>query len=227
MKKTNRVAQLRERLGLSQSEFGKLYGDVGKAAVSQMETRISMNKETADKLHKAFGANIDWLLYGEGTMFPGDSPAFYPMGLPTEIEQPAKVKYYPDLVATASFVQSGQYPQAPYQSIPVLFQPSEKEQKEGFAVSVSGNSMAPQIKSGSKIFAMPCEKGTWHSLSEGIYIISYDDVITIKRIAQNRLSTAGYLTLSADNPAFGSMEVLADSIHSIWKVTRLIDQSVD
>ncbi len=66
----DRVKELRKSLGLSQTAFGARIG-ITKASVSQIENGVnSASTSTLKCIVKEFGVSENWLLTGNGSMYP-------------------------------------------------------------------------------------------------------------------------------------------------------------
>ncbi len=65
-----RIRQIREALGLSQSEFAERLG-IHKQMVSDVERgkQKRFNTQIEKSLADIFGVNLSWLLHGQGEMF--------------------------------------------------------------------------------------------------------------------------------------------------------------
>ena len=71
---------------------------------------------------------------------------------------------------------------------------------------VRGDSMEPTIPDGAKILARKIEEGLWESAS-GVVSIVYGKTLSVKRILKNSLFLDNVLTLKADNPKHGQLDV--------------------
>ena len=85
--------------------------------------------------------------------------------------------------------------------------------------------MTPTIPNGSKILARKIEECKWEVLS-GVVVIVYGKALTVKRILKNALYCDNKLTLKADNPLYGQMDVERSEIRGIWQALRIVSQKI-
>ena len=97
--------------------------------------------------------------------------------------------------------------------------------QKGSQVTVSGDSMEPTIPDGAKILARKIEEGLWESAS-GVVSIVYGKTLSVKRILKNSLFLDNVLTLKADNPKHGQLDVERREIRGMWQALRIISQKI-
>ncbi len=91
-----RIRQIREALGLSQSEFAERLG-IHKQMVSDVERgkQKRFNSQIEKSLADIFGVNLSWLLNGSGEMFVQENERFSSQSFEDEdIEQEMILKYF-------------------------------------------------------------------------------------------------------------------------------------
>lgn len=94
------------------------------------------------------------------------------------------------------------------------------------ALEVAGDSMADQLKEGTRVLVSPVNQAAWPYLNSGVFVVLFGSMLVIKRIKDNTLSRDGLLTLHSDNPMSGSLVVPAQDIRRVWQVDRVLDGKV-
>lgn len=90
---------------------------------------------------------------------------------------------------------------------------------------IEGDSMYPTIHSGSKILCEKINDNNWE-YAKGVIVIVYGKTLTIKRILKNDLYISNTLTLKADNPTYGEIDIERCEIRGIWQATRVISMKI-
>ena len=130
--------------------------------------------------------------------------------------------------ATASFIESYLNNQGtePAETFPVM-EYLARRHPDGLVIEISGDSMAGQLRHGSKVFAIPVPQPDWQYQSSGVYAVMYRDYFVVKRVKDNQLMQHNLLELHSDNPRSGSMPVPAHEIRAMWKVINVVDAVVE
>lgn len=68
-------------------------------------------------------------------------------------------------------------------------------------------------------------EGLWESAS-GVVSIVYGKTLSVKRILKNSLFLDNVLTLKADNPKHGQLDVERREIRGMWQALRIISQKI-
>ena len=135
-----------------------------------------------------------------------------------------KVKYVP-MDAAASFVESLYNTAYEIDSYGVMPEEGEVLDDSYMVFQVRGDSMEPTIPDGAKILARKIEEGLWESAS-GVVSIVYGKTLSVKRILKNSLFLDNVLTLKADNPKHGQLDVERREIRGMWQALRIISQKI-
>jgi transcriptional regulator with XRE-family HTH domain len=84
---SNRLAALRERLGLDQVAFAKALGIEKQTYNAYERGKRPLTIETAKKIRRRYGISVDWLLFGD----IGQPNHEFILGIPTgEVSSPAQ-----------------------------------------------------------------------------------------------------------------------------------------
>ena len=90
---------------------------------------------------------------------------------------------------------------------------------------VRGNSMEPTIPDHAKILTKKIDEGMWENAS-GVIVIVYGKTLSVKRILKNSLFGSNTLTIKADNPIHGQVDIARSEIRGIWQAIRIISQKI-
>lgn len=135
-----------------------------------------------------------------------------------------KVKYIP-VDAAASFVESlyNTYYEMDYYGV----MPEEDEILDDTYIvfQVKGDSMEPTIPNGAKILARKIDEGCWENAS-GVVAIVYGKMFCIKRVLKNSLYLDNIITLKADNPLHGQLDIERREIRGMWQALRIVSQKI-
>ena len=116
-----------------------------------------------------------------------------------------KVQYVP-IDAMASFVESLYDTAYEIDSYGVMPEEGEVLDSSYMVFQVRGDSMEPTIPDGAKILVRRIDEGLWDSVS-GVVVIVYGKTLSVKRVLKNSLFLDNILTLKADNPKHGQLDI--------------------
>lgn len=232
-----RLKYLRETLGLSQVEFAERV-EMEQSYLSKLEKgHKGLGKRLLKIMSSTFGFNENWLLTGEGEMFPEkkdrsdvqengvayQSPLLRgPRGVTSYIpEHLIKVPLI-GVNARAGFVENLDNYEEYVSDYEYVVPEYGVKYDNAIAISVDGDSMEPGMQRGDRVLAFFQEISEWEYLNPGIYAVVYRNSFVIKRIMKNTLQATGQLELISDNAIHGPITVKMEDIKAIWKVTELI-----
>lgn len=220
-------------LKLSVSGFESIVG-LSNGFVSK--TNDNIRRRTLDAIASAFPQlNIEWLRTGEGEMLLPQEPsqessakAIGHVYSASEKDDDVIMVNFIPVSARASFIDNlyipGDYDDDKY---PIVPRTGEKEAIDDLVVfEVDGSSMEPTLRKGAIILTKQIPETLWHT-AEGVVVVVYSEFVVVKRVAKNELLTGNKLTLSSDNPAFGSMTLQLSDIRAIYKAKRKISEDID
>ena len=87
---------------------------------------------------------------------------------------------------------------------------------------VAGDSMEPYINSGDEVIALEVPEGKWDMAQNGIFVVSYGDVVTIKKVIGNDLMNHGTLTLRPWRDELAPYIIKRREIQSIFRVEEIM-----
>ncbi|MES2388420.1 MAG: S24 family peptidase [Bacteroidota bacterium] len=186
----------------------------------------SAGEELIAILSTKYGVDANFIFTGIGSplrsQVPGsDSEAHNLSSVPFD-----KLPFIP-VRAAATFIETFD----DLKNEPLSFFPVTRElaraYPKGLIIEISGDSMADQLKHGSKVIAIPVLRGDWQYQSSGVYAVMYREYFVVKRIKDNQLMRQNLLELHSDNPRSGSMPVPGDELRAIWKVVKLVESNVE
>lgn len=163
----------------------------------------------------------EWLLTGKGDMLKKNEAK--PV-TPYVSESLVYLDYVPVSIM-ASFIESlydTVYVSDKYGVIP---EDGETLDCDNIVFQVQGNSMMPTIPDGAKILARRISEGKWENAS-GVVVVVYGKTLTVKRILKNSLFTENRLTLKADNPTYGQVDISRSEIRGMWQAVRIVSQKI-
>ena len=169
----------------------------------------------------------NWLLTGEGSMLKETAQADNNASFVAPYIKDELI-YLPlfSVPALASFMDNTSQATGTIETYPVYFAKGEAYTKDKhIVIEVKGESMYPTINNKAMILCEKIEPEQWDNVqSEQIIAIVYDNSFTIKRVLRNNLATTNTLTLSADNPKYGTLEVARCDIKGIYKAIKKVSE---
>ncbi|WP_270833299.1 S24 family peptidase [Bacteroides cellulosilyticus] len=167
--------------------------------------------------------NPAWLLTGEGEISDNRNEAKYVA--PYIGENLIKVPYVSN-DASASFIESLYDMEYDIDTYGVMPENGENLNDGTYMVfQVRGNSMEPTIPDHAKILTKKIDEGMWENAS-GVIVIVYGKTLSVKRILKNSLFGSNTLTIKADNPIHGQVDIARSEIRGIWQAIRIISQKI-
>jgi len=207
---STRFRQIREFLGLKQTEFAQKLG-IPRTSSINYEKGTSIPSEVLNSLADKFNVNIEWFLTGEGDMFRSQKPekteysgqislttGRMPVYSQADLENNEKAFVIPLLNQKLSAGNGQELPQNDEATalIPV---PSHlaKFGKNIAALTVEGDSMYPTLERGDVVV---CDSCGWSG--EGIYALRMGGDGFVKRLTK----APGKLVIISDNPKYPPRE---------------------
>ena len=209
-----RITQLRDLLGLSQSDFSDRIG-ITQGALSQLEaSKSKLSMTTINSIHQAFSVNCNWLVAGEGKTFlvdtQGDISPLQGSSCPDPLIPMVNVDAHagyisqcndPDYIKTLGVYRIPGFEDGDYR----LFE-------------TDGDSMEPSLYSGEVVIAERLEPGK--AFDDGsLAVIVAEDGVLAKRIY---LSTQDKLIVKSDNTAYKPYTLNKKDIGEIWLIRSKI-----
>lgn len=165
----------------------------------------------------------NWIVNGEGSMFKEQSNA-KPIGayLNEKLTEVPMV----DADAAATFIENMHDQHYTMDKYGVMQEDGEDLSSGNYAVfRVVGESMTPTIPDKAKVLARRIPEEKWEEVS-GVVFVIYGKMFTIKRVLKNSLCINNIITLKADNPLYGQMDVARAEIRGIWQAVRIVSQKI-
>ena len=140
-------------------------------------------------------------------------------------EELVNIPYVP-INAKASFVESLYDTAYETETYGVMTEEGEKLNESEYKVfQIDGDSMTPNIPDRSKVLAKLIPEERWENAS-GVVFVVYGKTLTIKRILKNSLFDKNILTLKADNPIYGQVDIENNEIRGMWQAIRIVSQRI-
>lgn len=106
-------------------------------------------------------------------------------------------------------------------------EPGEHVTADAYVVfQVNGDGMSPVICDGSKVLARKIREDEWAEMG-GVVFVLYGNRLTVRRVLKNSLFENGAITLKADNPVYGQIDVGRNEIRGVWKAERIVSQKIN
>ena len=193
-----------ENKGITQSEIAEKLG-VSKAYVNALFTgKRAFGKKQAEAWVNLFGLSASWLLTGEGDMLTGDQ---------TTESSTDDIHLIPLLPVSA---QGGSF-----NDFVVSIKESSCEKiispikGADYAMSVSGESMAPEYPSGSQILIKRIDEKAFIDWGR-VYVLDTCNGTVIKRLFPSE--TADKVLCKSINPEFPPFEVSLSDVYAVYRV---------
>ena len=164
-----------------------------------------------------------WIVNGEGSMFKEQNSA-KPIG--TYVSEKLTEVPMIDADAAATFIENMHNQHYTMDKYGVMQEDGEDLNNGNYAVfRVIGESMTPTIPDKAKVLARRIPEEKWEEVS-GVVFVIYGKMFTIKRVLKNSLYINNSLTLKADNPLYGQMDIERAEIRGIWQAVRIVSQKI-
>ena len=221
----NRIKEVRERFCKgSNTEFARKLGRRTNTTSNWISEGYNVGRGVASEISDVFGVDLDWLLTGVGDMMKSTAQ---PMGIAVKAfsESSVMVDYIP-VHASASFVESiCDEKECNFGTIPVIPINGEKLDSHYKVFEVSGDSMMPTINDGALILTKEINEAQW-AYAEGVVVVVFNEMVVIKRMAENHIYDNNMVVLSSDNEKYGTMKIELSDIRAIYKAKRKISENI-
>ena len=133
---------------------------------------------------------------------------------------------YVSIDAKASFVESLYNNTYEEETYGIMAEGGEELNDTEYKVfQIDGDSMTPSIPDKSKVLARIIPDTKWEEAS-GVVLVVYGKTLTIKRVLKNCLFDKNFITLKADNPIHGQVDVERNEIRGMWQAIRIVSQRI-
>ena len=208
-----RLRSARESKSLDQATLSEKVG-----VVTRTLQRWEKGEQVPDglaitRIAKATQVHPNWLLTGEGEMFPSPSRPDNVLSLSNAPRRKSKLMELP----LVSAVPAGK--------VATMFHPDyvdnyvtvdDVKDPQAFALKVKGNSMAPRIEDGDVVVVSP----QLEPHNGDICVIRVDGEDTLKKVKFE----GTYIHLVPLNPEFEPVTVKRKDVNFVWKVVKLIKE---
>ena len=187
---------------ISKSDFGRTIG-VSSAYVSSI--RKSIDDEKVLRISEKYSdLNIDWLLYGKGSMLKSDTPVkSFTSGVPY---------YNVDFLGGFDLLPDDQTTRPEY-----LIDFKAYDRATCWC-NISGHSMEPEISSGDIIALREVPDPTFLPFGEVYAIVTTTGMRTVKRIGPGKDAETYALIPANKSPEFGVQEIPKSMVAKVFEV---------
>lgn len=220
-----RFFRITDSLGLTNKKMVEMAEGISKQSISNAKGgRNTVPIKLMQALSKQYNVDINYIITGEGEPFIKANVSNVEAVGAYISDNLVRVPYVP-VSATASFIDSlydVNYEMDTYSLVP---EKDELLDEKYMVFQVNGDSMEPTIPDGSKILAHKIDESQWEN-ADGVVVVVYGKVLTVKRIKKNALYLDNLLVLKADNHKHGEMDVERREIRGMWKVKRIVSLNI-
>ena len=220
-----RFFRITDSLGLTNKKMVEMAEGISKQSISNAKGgRNTVPIKLMQALSKQYNVDINYIITGEGEPFIKANVSNVEAVGAYISDNLVRVPYVP-VSATASFIDSlydVNYEMDTYSLVP---EKDELLDDKYMVFQVNGDSMEPTIPDGSKILAHKIDESQWEN-ADGVVVVVYGKVLTVKRIKKNALYLDNLLVLKADNHKHGEMDVERREIRGMWKVKRIVSLNI-
>ena len=205
----NRLIQFIEYKGFTIQSFEGRVG-LSNGAVSKMGD--GTRRSTLDKISTAFPElNTAWLLTGEGEMLNKSNENKEKTEAPAA---PSYTTYLLPMSAMGGSLTGFAAPGAELKDCELVVSPIEDVD---FAITISGESMAPEFPSGSRILIKKVDPGLFIEWGKA-YVLDTPNGVIIKEVL--RCAREGYVTCHSINPdpKFADFDVPLSEVYGMYRV---------
>lgn len=205
----NRLIQFIEYKGFTIRSFEGRVG-LSNGAVSKMGD--GTRRSTLDKISTAFPElNTAWLLTGEGEMLNKSNENKEKAEAPAA---PSYTTYLLPMSAMGGSLTGFAAPGAELKDCELVVSPIEDVD---FAITISGESMAPEFPSGSRILIKKVDPGLFIEWGKA-YVLDTPNGVIIKEVL--RCAREGYVTCHSINPdpKFADFDVPLSEVYGMYRV---------
>ncbi|MBW4753781.1 helix-turn-helix domain-containing protein [Prevotella melaninogenica] len=203
----NKLKEYFDNKGITQSEIAEKLG-VSKAYVNALFTgKRAFGKKQAEAWVNLFGLSASWLLTGEGDMLTGEQAEQTIQSSTDDIHLIPLLPISAQGGSLNDFVVS-----IKESSCEKIISPIKGAD---YAMSVSGESMAPEYPSGSQILIKRINEKAFIDWGR-VYVLDTCNGTVIKRLFPS--DTADKVLCKSINPEFPPFEVLLSDVYAVYRV---------
>ena len=227
LKMNERLKVVRQSRDMTQQEMADLIG-TSRPSIAQLEAgRHQPSNEALETIVAKLGISRNWLWFGSGPM-----EEYSPLGGNVKVLAGLEEGDHLDIEfigckVRGSFLDlmddGGEVSQFESLEVVRIYDPTPEMRKPGTkGFEIDGDSMEPQLRAGMLVAVTPVPLADIRYTVSGVYVATFANQLTIKRIKDNDLLTKRQLVLHSDNPMAGMLTVAGEDIRGLWKVVDII-----
>lgn len=238
--RASRILKVSDHLGVTK-HFIATQSGIGPSNFNKMlDGQQTITDKTLRKIADAFPQiSYGWLRTGDGGMLLdtksdiADENHVSNAELVGAVKRPhegllRRVKMY-SVTHTATFTELSACFQDDTSYIWMLPEPGEYIDDSYAIFEIRGESMEPTVRDHSRILCKQLPESRWQD-AEGVIVISFKDMVVLKRVVKNSFYTDNCITLASDNtdPKYSHIEkVQIADVHAIFKAKRILSQDIN
>ncbi len=205
----------------NQKEIGKLLGYSNESSFSQvLNGKVNIPADLFDRISNLNNDIKIFINENKNYKEINYSNAKIAVSNPERIELPLI-----SISARASF-DYDTFPDAEIYETVTVYKTRVKNLKNPVLIDVDGDSMEPQLKSGTRILADQIDESNW-VYSIGVVGVAFGNQFVVKRIKENKAIETGVVTLYSDNPLGGEFNVRLSDIKAMWKAVEIVKSKIE
>lgn len=209
----DRIREARENKEFDQATLADKVGIVTRTLQRWEKGEQVPDGVSITKIAKVTGVHPNWLLTGDGEMYPMPSRPANVFPLPTANPRREKLVDLPLISAVpAGKVATMFHPDYVDEYVTV----DDVKDPQAFALRVKGNSMSPRIEDGDVVVVSPSAEAG----NGDICVVRVDGEDTLKKVKFE----GSYIHLIPLNPDFEPVTVKKKDVNFVWKVVKLIKE---
>lgn len=214
MESWERIQLIIEREGMNKTSFSKAIGLTNNVTITRIiNEQRNPSRSTCEKIVSAFPQyNLDWLLLGEGEMLNEEASSNS-----QSLNQAIKgdyITYLLPMSALGGSLTGFAVPGTTLEDCEAIVSPIENVD---FAITVYGESMAPEYPSGSRILIKKIDPDIFIDWGKA-YVLDTENGVIVKEIHESEKDGCVRCYSINPNPKFKPFDVPLENIYGMYRV---------
>lgn len=216
MESWERVKYIMDNEGLNKNSFSSAIGSSNNVTITRIiNEQRKPSRSTCEKIVNAFPKySLNWLLTGEGDMLTQKEETIKDASTDEMIKKNGYITYLLPMSAMGGSLTGFAEPGILLQNCEAVVSPIENVD---FAITVYGDSMAPEYPSGSRILIKKINPNLFIEWGK-VYVLDTPNGVIVKEVHESNKD--GYVSCYSLNPdpKFKPFDVLMDEVFGMYRV---------